>query len=105
MCFCQPYEDNPYLVISRMAAAEDEAKDVWEKVAETEIKTDELKPEWKSITINLNRLTLGKESTKIRFSVYSFIDEFTSILYGHYDTSIKEIRPDPYRVRDLINDE
>ena len=86
-----------------MAAAEDEAKDVWEKIAESEVKTDDLKPEWKSITINLNRLTLGKESTKIRFSVYSYIDEFTSILYGHYDTSIKEIRPDPYRTRDLVN--
>ena len=86
-----------------MAAAEDEAKDVWEKIAESEVKTDDLKPEFKSITINLNRLTLGKESTKIRFSVYSYIDEFTSILYGHYDTSIKEIRPDPYRTRDLVN--
>ena len=105
LCFCQPYEDNPYLVISRAAAASDETTDDWEKIAESEVKYGQIKNvDFKSITINLNRLTLGKESTKIRFSIYSYIDEFTSILYGHYDTSIKEIRPDPYKERDLIND-
>ena len=56
------------------------------------------------MTINLNRLTNGKEGTKIRFSVYSYIDDYTSILYGHCETSIKEIRADAYRDRDLINE-
>ena len=63
--------------------------------------------QFKPLEINLNRLTNGKEATKIRFSVYSVVDEEQEerILYGHCETSIKEIRADALRERDLIDEE
>ena len=43
--------------------------------------------------INFNRLTMGNERHRIRFSVYSKIDEYQDgSLYGIYETSVFELK-------------
>ena len=95
------------MMVYRAVERDVKSKEGWELIETTEILYDEINPTFKPLEINLNRLTNGKEATRIRFSVYSAIDEENEqrILYGHCETSIKEIRMDALRERDLIDEE
>ena len=96
LCFCKPEPDNPYLMIERASMASEEHELDWIGVVESE-KDKDL---WEGVTdiifkkfrVPFNRLAWAENMDHaIRFSVWSRVDDFKSILYGTYETTVSRL--------------
>jgi len=68
--------------------AEDEH---WVSVYESQPEEDETLHLVIKIKIKLKQLCLNNTKTQLRFALFSYIDDETSILYGAYECSIDEL--------------